>query len=146
MIRENLYPFVKSVCRFRGGVRISRGIGWSPVGGICGIEKQSEVKPAIRARLWEVAVNFLATEDPFDEQNLPLESETKPSVAESHFVEAVITLHGFDIAELGKGFCCREFFKNEDLDVFTIRRGENREIFEEAFLEADVHSGFSSES
>jgi hypothetical protein len=85
-------------------------------------------------------------EDPFDEQNLPLESETKPSVAEPHFVKAAITLHGFDIAELGKGFCCREFFKNEDLDVFTIRRGENRKFFEEAFLEANVHSDFSSES
>ncbi len=108
--------------------------------------QHSQVQRVIKRILREISVNLPPMENPFHEQSLAFQSEAKPPIAETHFVKAVITLHGFDIAELGKGFCCWEFFKNEDLDVFTIRGGQKRELFEEAFLEANVHSDFSSES
>ncbi len=85
-------------------------------------------------------------ENPLHEQSLTLQSEAQAPITESRFVEAVITLHGFYVAKFSQSFCRGKFFENEGLNFFTMCRGERCEFFEEAFLEADVHSGFSSES
>ena len=81
-----------------------------------------------------------------DEQGLALQSEAQAPITEPHLVKAVITFHGFNVAEFGQSFHRGELFENEDFNFFTMWRGERCEFFEEAFLEPDVYSGFSSES
>ena len=87
--------------------------------------QHSQVQRVIKRILRGISVNLPPMENPFHEQSVAFQSEAKPQIAESHFVEAVITLHGLYIAELGQGFCCREFFEDEDLDVLAKRRGND---------------------